>query len=71
MAAMEVEMVEEIEAAEVVVMDALLKVLVPNQGGTEHSELFTAGVMELAIIWTQTAAIHSQAIKTTQPSKVV
>ena len=62
MAAVEVEMVAEIEVTEVVVVVILLKVLPPNQGRTENSELFNTGVMELAIIWEQTAAIHSQTI---------
>ena len=71
MAAVEVEMVEVVEAKEVAVLTVLHKYLVPNRGVTEHSELFTAGFMEFATIWAQTAAIHSQVIRTTQISKIV
>ena len=71
MAAMEFEMVKAVKAAGAVVMVILHKNLVLNQGGTEQSEIFTAGVMELATIWAQNDAIHYQVIKTTQLSKIV
>ena len=71
MVIMKIEMVEAAEAVEMVVVVVLNKDLVPNRGGTKHSELFTAEIMELVTIWVQTNAIQSQVIRTTQLLKIV